>query len=339
MVNYKLSNMPKMKRNLPKVLVKTRVLARPSRLMAMESKKNTAMPKKKRNSLKVLVKMNLLVRLSKSMAMESKKNSAMPKKQRNSLKVLVKMNLLVKPLKSMEMESKKSTAMLKQKKDGKPKRKTKMMIFSWLKLLERELLLDLLVLKVPLFQNLNIDLREEITTQSKEPKTQWTNSIMPQEELKPDLHICQPYNLTLKIQEHHSVKVMLRVPPSQILPMKENVETTTQSKELKTQLINLTVPLKELKPEFHINQPFFKLKKNSLLMQVLLSVKVIPRVLPSQILPMKENAEITTQSRELKIQLINSMLPPKKLKPEFLINQLYFNQTQSNLLIQTQSIL
>ena len=154
-----------MKRNLPKVLVKTRVLARPSRLMAMESKKNTAMPKKKRNSLKVLVKMNLLVRLSKSMAMESKKNSAMPKKQRNSLKVLVRTKALVKPLKSMEMESKKSTAMLKQKKDGKPKRKTKMMIFSWLKLLERELLLDLLVLKVPLFQNLNIDLREEITTQ------------------------------------------------------------------------------------------------------------------------------------------------------------------------------
>ena len=97
--------------------------------------------------------------------MVNKKNSAMPKKQRNSLKVLVRTKALVKPLKSMEMESKKSTAMLKQKKDGKPKRKTKMMIFSWLKLLERELLLDLLVLKVPLFQNLNIDLREEITTQ------------------------------------------------------------------------------------------------------------------------------------------------------------------------------
>jgi hypothetical protein len=71
----------------------------------------------------------------------------------------------------METANKKISVMLKQKKDGKPKRKTKMMIFLWLKPLERELLSDLLVLKVPLFQNQNIDLREEITTQSKEPKT------------------------------------------------------------------------------------------------------------------------------------------------------------------------
>jgi hypothetical protein len=57
---------------------------------------------------------------------------------------------------------------------------------------------------------------------------------VPQEELKPDLHICQPYNLTLKIQDHHLVKAMLRVLPSQTLLIKENVEITTQSKELKT---------------------------------------------------------------------------------------------------------
>jgi hypothetical protein len=56
---------------------------------------------------------------------------------------------------------------------------------------------------------------------------------MPQEELKPDLHICQPYNLTLKTQELHSVKVMLRVLLSQIHIMKDIAETTTQSKELK----------------------------------------------------------------------------------------------------------
>jgi hypothetical protein len=61
------------------------------------------------------------------------------------------------------------------------------------------------------------------------------------------------------------------------------------------------VPLKELKLEFHINQPFSKLKKNSLIMQVLLSVKVIPKVLLSQTLLMKENVEITTQLPELKI--------------------------------------
>jgi hypothetical protein len=56
---------------------------------------------------------------------------------------------------------------------------------------------------------------------------------MPQEELKPDLHICQPYNLTLKTQELHSVKVMLRVLLSQTPRMKDIAETTTQSKELK----------------------------------------------------------------------------------------------------------
>jgi len=61
------------------------------------------------------------------------------------------------------------------------------------------------------------------------------------------------------------------------------------------------VPLKELKLEFHINQPFSKLKKNSLIMQVLLSVKVIPKVLLSQTLLMKKNVEITTQLPELKI--------------------------------------
>jgi hypothetical protein len=61
------------------------------------------------------------------------------------------------------------------------------------------------------------------------------------------------------------------------------------------------LPPKKLKLEFHINQLFSKLKKNSLIMQVLLLVKVMLKVLPSQILPMKENVETTTQSRELKI--------------------------------------
>jgi hypothetical protein len=61
------------------------------------------------------------------------------------------------------------------------------------------------------------------------------------------------------------------------------------------------VPLKELKLEFHINQPFSKLKKNSLIMQVLLSVKVIPKVLLSQTLLIKENVETTIQLKELKI--------------------------------------
>jgi hypothetical protein len=61
------------------------------------------------------------------------------------------------------------------------------------------------------------------------------------------------------------------------------------------------LPPKKLKLEFHINQLFSKLKKNSLIMQVLLLVKVMLKVLPSQILPIKENVETTTQSRELKI--------------------------------------
>jgi len=60
-------------------------------------------------------------------------------------------------------------------------------------------------------------------------------------------------------------------------------------------------PQNMLKLEFLINQLFSKLKKNSLLMQVLLSAKVIPRVLPSQTPITKENVETTTQSKELKI--------------------------------------
>jgi len=60
-------------------------------------------------------------------------------------------------------------------------------------------------------------------------------------------------------------------------------------------------PPNMLKLEFLINQLFSKLKKNSLLMQVLLSAKVIPRVLPSQTPITKENVETTTQSKELKI--------------------------------------
>jgi hypothetical protein len=56
-----------------------------------------------------------------------------------------------------------------------------------------------------------------------------------------------------------------------------------------------------LKPESLTNQPFSKLKKNLLLMQVLLSVKVIPKVLPYQIHIKKDIAEITTQLPELKI--------------------------------------
>jgi hypothetical protein len=55
-----------------------------------------------------------------------------------------------------------------------------------------------------------------------------------------------------------------------------------------------------LKQEFLINQLFSKLMKK-VLIQELLSVKLIPRVLLSQILPTKENAEITTQLKELKI--------------------------------------
>jgi len=60
------------------------------------------------------------------------------------------------------------------------------------------------------------------------------------------------------------------------------------------------VPQDMLKLEFHINQLFSKLMKK-VLIQELLSVKLIPRVLLSQILPTKENAEITTQLKELKI--------------------------------------
>ncbi len=63
------------------------------------------------------------------------------------------------------MENKKSTAMLKQKENGKLKTK----IFLWLKLSDKKLPSNLLVLKVLLFQNLKRP-REEITTQSKEPK-------------------------------------------------------------------------------------------------------------------------------------------------------------------------
>jgi hypothetical protein len=61
------------------------------------------------------------------------------------------------------------------------------------------------------------------------------------------------------------------------------------------------VPPREPKLEFLINQPFSKLKKNSLIMQVLLLVKVIPKVLLSQTLLIKENVETTIQLKELKI--------------------------------------
>jgi hypothetical protein len=61
------------------------------------------------------------------------------------------------------------------------------------------------------------------------------------------------------------------------------------------------VPPKEPKLEFLINQLFSKLKKSSLLMQVLLSAKLILKVLLSQIPLIKENVEITTQLQELKI--------------------------------------
>jgi hypothetical protein len=59
------------------------------------------------------------------------------------------------------------------------------------------------------------------------------NSITPPKKLKPDLHIPQPYNSSLKIQELHSVKVILRVLLFLTQLTKENVEITTQSKELK----------------------------------------------------------------------------------------------------------
>ena len=61
------------------------------------------------------------------------------------------------------------------------------------------------------------------------------------------------------------------------------------------------LPPKKPKLEFLINQPFSKLKKNLLLMQALLSAKVIPKVLPSQIPLIKENVETTIQLPELKI--------------------------------------
>ena len=131
----------------------------------MENYKLSNMPNKKRNSLKVLVKTKLLVKPLKSMAMASKNSSNTPNKRRNSLKVLVKTKLLVKTLKSMVMESKKNSAMHKQK------IKMKMMIFLWLKLLERKWLLNLLVLKVPLFQILNLIRSAEIIIQLLELKT------------------------------------------------------------------------------------------------------------------------------------------------------------------------
>ena len=60
------------------------------------------------------------------------------------------------------------------------------------------------------------------------------------------------------------------------------------------------LPPKKPKLEFLINQPFSKLKKNSLSMQDLHLAKVIPKVLLSQIPLIKENVETTTQSKELK---------------------------------------
>ena len=57
---------------------------------------------------------------------------------------------------------------------------------------------------------------------------------------------------------------------------------------------------KKPKLEFLINQPFSKLKKNSLSMQDLLSVKLILKVLPSQIPLTEENVETTTQLLEPK---------------------------------------
>jgi hypothetical protein len=120
----------------------------------------------KMNLLKVLVRTNPLGKTSKSMETVNKKNSAMLKMKRNLLKVLVRTNPLVRTSKSTAMESKKNSAMLKQKKDGRLQTK----IFSWLKLLDRKLLSNLLVLRVPLFQRLQRP-REEITIQSKELKT------------------------------------------------------------------------------------------------------------------------------------------------------------------------
>ena len=199
------------------------------------------------------------------------------------------------------------------------------------------------MLRVLPSQTLPIKENVEITTQSKELKTQLINLMVPLKELKLEFHINQPFSKLKKnsliMQVLLSVKVIPKVLLSQTLLIKKNVEITTQLPELKIQLTNSMPQPKKLKLEFLINQPFSKLKKNSLIMQVLLLVKVIPKVLLSQTLLIKENVETTIQLKELKIQLINSMLPQKKLKPEFLINQLYFNQPQRNLPIQTQSIL
>ena len=85
MVNCKLSNTLKLmlKMNSLKVLVRTRVLVKPLKLMAMVNKKNTVMPNKLRNSLKDLVRTRVLVKPSESTAMENKKNSVMLKQKTN----------------------------------------------------------------------------------------------------------------------------------------------------------------------------------------------------------------------------------------------------------------
>jgi hypothetical protein len=60
------------------------------------------------------------------------------------------------------------------------------------------------------------------------------------------------------------------------------------------------LPPKKPKKEFLINQPFSKLKKNSLLMQALLLAKLIPKVLLFLTPLIKKNVETTNQSKELK---------------------------------------
>jgi len=60
------------------------------------------------------------------------------------------------------------------------------------------------------------------------------------------------------------------------------------------------VPQDMLKQEFHINQLFSKLMKN-LLIQELLSAKLIHKVHLYQILIMKDLAEITILLKELRI--------------------------------------
>ena len=170
MVNCKLSNTLKLmlKMNLPRDIKKMKSSVRNSEWRAMVNCKlsNTLKLMLKMNSLKVLVRTRVLVKPLKLMAMVNKKNTVMPNKLRNSLKDLVRTRVLVKPSESTAMENKKNSVMLKQKTNG----FLKMTIFSWLKPLEKKLLSNLLVLKVPLFQT-NIDKREEITTQLKEPKT------------------------------------------------------------------------------------------------------------------------------------------------------------------------